>query len=216
MPRGLDHVVHAVRDLNAAGGFYRWLGFTVGARNRHPCGTHNRLDQLPGFFVELLTCAEPEKLSGGGFSLLFGEFTRNFLLRQEGLEILLLENDDATRDAADFRSANIALSDALASNARAGDRTVPRSRSRSRLPSHRSQARPIQPSPSASSIIRRISGIRRSRSTPMAQRRSRASCWSLRTLAIITFFSRPSSASARCWRHRPASRSRRRAARCSA
>ncbi len=113
MPRGLDHVVHAVRDLDAAGELYRRLGFTVGARNRHPWGTHNRLVQLPGFFVELLTCAEPEKLGTEGFSLLFGEFTRRFLERQEGLEILLLESQDATHDAADFRSARIAQSDAL-------------------------------------------------------------------------------------------------------
>jgi len=36
MARGLDHIVHAVRDLDAAADLYRRLGFTVGARNRHP------------------------------------------------------------------------------------------------------------------------------------------------------------------------------------
>ena len=36
MARGLDHLVHVVRDLDAAGAFYQRLGFTVGARNRHP------------------------------------------------------------------------------------------------------------------------------------------------------------------------------------
>jgi hypothetical protein len=35
MSRGLDHIVHAVRDLEAAADLYRRLGFTVGARNRH-------------------------------------------------------------------------------------------------------------------------------------------------------------------------------------
>ena len=54
MARGLDHLVHAVRDLDAAGELYGRLGFTVGARNRHPWGTHNRIVQLPGFFIELL------------------------------------------------------------------------------------------------------------------------------------------------------------------
>ncbi len=66
MPRGLDHIVHAVRDLDAAGDLYRRIGFTVGARNRHSWGTHNHLVQLPGFFIELLAVAEPEKLRGEG------------------------------------------------------------------------------------------------------------------------------------------------------
>jgi catechol 2,3-dioxygenase-like lactoylglutathione lyase family enzyme len=35
MPHGLDHIVHAVRDLDAAAEFYCRAGFTVGARNRH-------------------------------------------------------------------------------------------------------------------------------------------------------------------------------------
>ena len=62
MARGLDHIVHAVRDLDAAADLYRRLGFTVGARNKHPWGTHNHIIQLSGFFIELLTFAEPEKL----------------------------------------------------------------------------------------------------------------------------------------------------------
>src|SRR6201999_1888529 len=59
MSRGLDHIVHAVRDLDAAADLYRRLGFTVGVRNRHPWGTHNHIVQIPGFFIELLTLAEP-------------------------------------------------------------------------------------------------------------------------------------------------------------
>ena len=66
MPRGLDHVVHAVRDLEAAAELYRRLGFTVGTRNQHSWGTHNHLVQLPGFFLELLTVAEPQKLGSDG------------------------------------------------------------------------------------------------------------------------------------------------------
>ena len=113
MPRGLDHVVHAVRDLEGAAGLYRRLGFTVGARNRHSWGTHNHLVQLPGFFIELLTVAEPEKLGSDGFSNLFGRFNQSFLSNQEGLSLLLLESDDAAADAAAFKSAGIAASEVM-------------------------------------------------------------------------------------------------------
>jgi hypothetical protein len=113
MPRGLDHVVHAVHDLEAAAELYRRLGFTVGARNRHAWGTHNHLVQLPGFFVELLTVAEPEKLGTDGFSALFGTFNRVFLKDREGLSLLILESTDAAADAAMFREAGIGVSDAL-------------------------------------------------------------------------------------------------------
>jgi catechol 2,3-dioxygenase-like lactoylglutathione lyase family enzyme len=113
MPRGLDHIVHAVRDLDAAAELYRGLGFTVGARNRHPWGTHNYIVQLPGFFIELLTLAEPDKLGADGFSKLFGAYTRDFLARGEGLALLILEAHDARADEAAFRAASIASSEVM-------------------------------------------------------------------------------------------------------
>src|SRR3954451_10014624 len=105
MAGGLDHVVHAVRDLAAAAELYGRLGFTVGARNRHAWGTHNHLVQLPGFFMELLTVAEPDKLTGEGFPALFGDFNRKFLAHHEGLSFMLLESEDVPADAAQFRAA---------------------------------------------------------------------------------------------------------------
>jgi hypothetical protein len=108
MPRGLDHIVHVVRDLDAAGEFYRRAGFTVGARNRHPWGTHNRIVQFPGVFIELLAVGEPELITAarpGWFS--FGGFARDFLAREEGLAMLVLEGRGAAADAAAFRSAGI-------------------------------------------------------------------------------------------------------------
>ena len=113
MPRGLDHVVHAVRDLAAAAECYRRLGFTVGARNRHPWGTHNHIVQLPGFFIELLTLAEPDKLGGDGFSKMFGAYARDFVARHDGLALVILESHDARADAAAFRTAGIAASDVM-------------------------------------------------------------------------------------------------------
>lgn len=108
MARGLDHIVHAVRDLNAAAGIYRRLGFTVGARNRHPWGTHNHIVQFPGFFIELLTLAEPDKLGSDGFSVLFGAYNRDFLKTAEGFSLLILESRDAAADEKQFRAAGIA------------------------------------------------------------------------------------------------------------
>jgi catechol 2,3-dioxygenase-like lactoylglutathione lyase family enzyme len=113
MPRGLDHIVHAVRDLDAAADFYRRMGFIVGARNRHAWGTHNHIVQFPGFFMELLTVAEPDKLTGEGFAALFGDFNRQFLARHDGLSFMMLESSDVPADAAQFRNAGFARSDAL-------------------------------------------------------------------------------------------------------
>lgn len=108
MPRGLDHVVHAVNDLDVAATLYRRLGFLVGARNHHPWGTHNHIVQLAGFFFELLTVAEPEKITEPGpNSFSFGAFNRSFLSHGEGLSMLALESGDAGEDAARFRAAGI-------------------------------------------------------------------------------------------------------------
>lgn len=108
MARGLDHISHAVRDLDAAAALYERLGFIVGGRNRHAWGTHNRVVQLDCFYVELLTIGEPDKIPPHGpRSFSFGAFQRDFLSRREGLSMLLLDSRDAKADAAAFRAAGI-------------------------------------------------------------------------------------------------------------
>lgn len=99
-PRGLDHIVHAVHDLDAAGAFYARLGFNVGSRNRHPFGTHNRVVQLHDFYIELLTVAEPEMViphAERAFS--FSAFQQDYLAREQGLSMLMLSSADAVEDA---------------------------------------------------------------------------------------------------------------------
>ena len=113
MPRGLDHIVHAVRDLDAGADLYRRLGFTVGACNRHPWGTHNHIVQLPGFFIEVLTMAEPSMLGDDGISKLFGDFNGRFLEAGEGFSLLILESNDAAADARAFEAAKIGASGVL-------------------------------------------------------------------------------------------------------
>ena len=110
MARGVDHVVHAVHDLDAAAALYRALGFQVGARNRHPpsWGTQNRIVQLPGCFVELLTVAEPAGIAEHGLRFFsFGAFNRDVLARGPGLSMLALEGRKARADARAFREAGI-------------------------------------------------------------------------------------------------------------
>jgi hypothetical protein len=109
MSRGLDHIVHAVHDLDAAAALYGRLGFQVGARNRHSLtwGTQNPIVQLPGTFIELLTVADPTHIAPHAprvFS--FGAFNRDFLARGQGLSMLVLEGR-GTPDADAFRAAGI-------------------------------------------------------------------------------------------------------------
>jgi hypothetical protein len=107
--RGLDHIVHAVRELDAAAGLYRRLGFEVGSRNRHPraWGTQNHIVQLPGTFIELLAVADPSGIAPHAPRLFsFGAFNRDFLACGEGLAMLVLEGRGAP-DAAEFRKAGI-------------------------------------------------------------------------------------------------------------
>lgn len=112
MARGLDHIVHAARNLDGAADLYRRLGFTVGVRNRHPWGTHNHVVQLPGFFVELLTVAEPEKLDNDTISVQFGRFNQSFLQKEQGFSLLIMESHDAAGDAATLAQAGFGVADA--------------------------------------------------------------------------------------------------------
>ncbi len=108
MPHGLDHIVHAVRDLDAAAEFYRRAGFIVGARNRHPWGTHNRIVQLKNCYIEILEVAEPEKIAPhGARSFSFGAFNRDFVAAQEGFSMLILNSTAAADDARAFAAAGV-------------------------------------------------------------------------------------------------------------
>jgi hypothetical protein len=114
MRRGLDHIVHAVADLDHAANIYRTLGFTVGVENHHPWGTSNRIVQLSGCFVELLAIAQPDQVTAHApqtFS--FGAFNREFLAGGEGLSMLALESRNAATDADSFRAAGFGGFDLL-------------------------------------------------------------------------------------------------------
>lgn len=110
MLRGLDHLVVAVRDLAAAGQAFRDLGFTVTPENRHAWGTANRLVQLDGFFIELLSVAEPEKIPEATDTVFsFGAFNRDFLAEREGASMLVLDSTGPDLDRAEFAKAGLQL-----------------------------------------------------------------------------------------------------------
>jgi hypothetical protein len=103
MARGLDHLVFGVLDLDAAALFFERAGFTVGAWNRHPWGTHNRIVQFPGFFLELITVGDPGLIPEHAerrFS--FGAAVRDALADGEGFSMLVLESNDALADNTTF------------------------------------------------------------------------------------------------------------------
>jgi catechol 2,3-dioxygenase-like lactoylglutathione lyase family enzyme len=104
-PRPIDHVVIAVRDLEAARETYARLGFTLTPVARHPFGTANSLVQLHGSYIELLAVADPTLIpeaAEGRYS--FAAFNRDFLARREGLSMLALKSADAAADLAGFEA----------------------------------------------------------------------------------------------------------------
>lgn len=107
--RHIDHIVVAVRDLDQAAEIYRGLGFQVGARNRHPWGTENRLIQFGRSFIELITTGNDAGLipphQERSFS--FGAFVRDYLRQREGIAMLALSSMNAEADAARFAERGI-------------------------------------------------------------------------------------------------------------
>ena len=103
MPRPIDHLVLAVRDLDAARAAYERLGFTLTPVARHPFGTANSLAQFDGNFLELLAIDDAEKIPAATTETFsFGAFNRDFLSDNEGLSMLVLKSADPAGDRTDF------------------------------------------------------------------------------------------------------------------
>lgn len=113
--RAIDHVVLAVRDLDAAAKAYEGLGFTLTPRAAHEdrMGTANHLAQFAGRnFIELLEVDRPEKLAPHDFSqtppfFSFGAHNRGWVAEREGMSMLVFAGDDARADIAAFGAAGV-------------------------------------------------------------------------------------------------------------
>ena len=106
--RGIDHLVLAVRDLDAAAARYSALGFTLTPRALHPWGTANRLVQLDGSFLEILAVAEPALIVAHGerrFS--FGACNRDWLRAREGFSMLVFEGHDHLAERDEFAASGV-------------------------------------------------------------------------------------------------------------
>lgn len=110
--RGIDHLVIAVHDLDAAAEAYRRLGFTTTPVAHHPWGTSNVLVQMDHIFLEIIAVTDEAKLippTDRQFS--FGSFLQDFLTTDQGLAMLVFEGFDATADCAEFERKGIASFD---------------------------------------------------------------------------------------------------------
>jgi catechol 2,3-dioxygenase-like lactoylglutathione lyase family enzyme len=111
----LDHVVIAVRDLDAAAAtFESILGWPAAVRSEHPRGTHNVLFLFPrGPYLELLAPwdAPVQGTSAGAVRRFLDE-------RGEGLFGLALAPDDITAEVARLRALGFDTPDAVANSGR--------------------------------------------------------------------------------------------------
>jgi catechol 2,3-dioxygenase-like lactoylglutathione lyase family enzyme len=87
MLTGIDHLVVAVPDLDAAIRSYRELGFTVGPGGRHPVATHNALVAFAdGAYLELIAFDEPSPDHRWWAPLQQGGGLVDFCLRTDALQ----------------------------------------------------------------------------------------------------------------------------------
>ncbi|WP_319531731.1 VOC family protein [uncultured Cohaesibacter sp.] len=107
--RGVDHIVLAVQDLDAARDFYSSLGFTLTPTAYHPFGTKNSLIQLEDCFLELLAVDNESKITETNEEMFsFAGFNRDFLKLREGASMLVLRSRDVETDLEDFKSLGLA------------------------------------------------------------------------------------------------------------
>ena len=108
MPRAVDHLVIAARDLPEQAALYRRLGFQVGARNRHPWGTENHIVQFDGAFLELIGLGDEFAAPHPNEAVYpFAGFLARYLGQRQGLAMMVMRSADAEADRRGFEAAGI-------------------------------------------------------------------------------------------------------------
>ena len=114
----LDHVLIAVRDLDAAKDTFERLGFKVTPEGKHPGrGTSNRLVVFGGEYLELISVHDPE-------GDLFRPNLPSFLDAREGLFIFSMGTSDVHERVRSVRSAGVLITDPVKGSRQAGDGTT--------------------------------------------------------------------------------------------
>ena len=99
---GIDHIVIAVRDLDAAARDYAALGFTVVPGGKHPVGTHNVLVAFAdGSYIELISFYRDNPDHRWWAALQKGE----------GFVDFCMQTDDLSGDTAKLRAAGVKIDD---------------------------------------------------------------------------------------------------------
>lgn len=111
----LDHVLIAVRDLDAAKDTFERLGFKVTPEGRHPGrGTSNRLVVFGGEYLELIAVHDPE-------GDLFRPNLPSFLDEREGLFIFAMGTSDVYERTCSVRAAGVLITDPVKGSRQAAD-----------------------------------------------------------------------------------------------
>jgi hypothetical protein len=98
-PRTIDHIVHAVSDLESAASRYSSLGFTVTPRADHPFGTSNRLVVLEDSYLEIVAVTRPDRIPETGFAARVAWRLRR---AGEGISHVVLSSQDPPTDLAEL------------------------------------------------------------------------------------------------------------------
>jgi catechol 2,3-dioxygenase-like lactoylglutathione lyase family enzyme len=99
---GIDHIVIAVRDLDAAARDYTQLGFNVVPGGQHPVGTHNVLIAFAdGAYIELIAFYRDNP----------DHRWWDALQRGEGFVDFCMQTDDLIGDTARLRAAGVKIDD---------------------------------------------------------------------------------------------------------
>ena len=101
---GIDHIVIAVRDLDAAARDYEKLGFTVVPGGKHPVGTHNVLIGFAdGAYIELIAFYRDNPDHRWWAAL----------QRGEGFVDFCMQTDDLIGDTVRLRAAGVKIDDPI-------------------------------------------------------------------------------------------------------